>query len=287
MNINIPAKVLFLGLVGAASASAQLSISQLGSVQVIDFSSTVAGVNNGAWTASVDPSSTPGAGGIDTNGIVFGRIAWGGTSSTLQFKRGTTANPPVSAAAGWYVDSTDRRGTGASTALVMHAQVPDPATEATDRSRAFSLVVQNNTGSAVDQWAVAYAIDVFRVAAGSSTTLSFSYQVVSDPASLDAGNWIGNLSNTVADMGLDSSVIGSAGSWTAADRSTSISATVADGDYLVLRYWADSGANNQNAPYFAFDSISVTAIPEPAHTGLLAAVGIGLLVVGRRRRASW
>lgn len=277
--------ILILALASSAAPLwGQLSVADLNTPYTVDFSGTVAGVTNGAWTASANVQSPALAGGVDSRGIVFGRVGWGGSQAGAVYKRETLANPPVQDSVGWYVDSTNRRGTGASTALVMHSQIGD--TEFTDRTRAFSLVVQNNSGSTINQWAADYVIDLYKVSAlaNRNVTMSFSYQVVSDPASLDAGNWVGNLSNTVTSMGIDSADF-AAESWLVADRSTTISASVADGDYLVLRYWADTGSNTNETPYLAFDSISVTAIPESSQISL--AVGlVALLAIWLRRRKS-
>lgn len=270
MKIPLYSQVLSsLLLAATVPLSAQLSITQTNTEYTVDFESTVAGMNNGTFTAEERAESPAVTGGVDSRGIVFGNdTGWGSNMGGAPFRRGALGSLDSSDSRdlGWYSDNSIRRGSSASTAMVMH-----PGAQGVPRSTAVSFLFKNDTGSTLTQFDVDFVIDVWWTETFFNPLVEFSWQVISDPASLDSSNWGGNLANVNTSMNLDTEGY-ITGEWNIQDRSTTINTTLEEGDYLVIRYYIEDmdQKGGLRSPYIALDEISITAIPEPSTVAAFA-----------------
>ncbi|MEJ6778047.1 MAG: PEP-CTERM sorting domain-containing protein [Akkermansiaceae bacterium] len=133
----------------------------------------------------------------------------------------------------------------------------------------FELEVTNDSGSTVATWAIAFKSYVLNdQARGNSFNFSFS---------TDGSSY------TPVAAGSFTSADGAGGSWTlGADYSDSISASVASGSSLFLRWSGDDESGSGSRDEFALDDVSIDVVPEPSSTALLGLGGLALLA--RRRR---
>lgn len=137
-------------------------------------------------------------------------------------------------------------------------------------TQAFYLRIQNNTGATVTSWNLTG--DLFTADSdGSLGTESIGYAV-------DNGTSPGAMTftNITSRMGVNTG--GMYAYQALAGLNETVSASVANGDYMVLAF-RDSGGNRSS---FAVDNLTITAVvPEPASAALLAMSLVGL---ARRRR---
>lgn len=135
----------------------------------------------------------------------------------------------------------------------------------------YELVITNDSGATVNTWAVAFNSYSYNDE-GRANSFNFSY-------STDGTNYTpvasGSFTSGGAAAGSPSWVLGAA-------YSDNISATVANGGSLYLRWTGDDVSGSGSRDEFALDDVSVDAVPEPSSTALLGLGGLALLL--RRRK---
>lgn len=209
---------------------------------VIDFDNTVANVNNGQYLGTGFTTS-PVAGQLNsdawaTTGMSDGGGGFGGSYTTLDFARGTSSG---GVGTGGYYAFTVSTGNSAF-GIQPGGNDWTPGT--------LTLKVQNNTGSVLSSLGLAYKVFNFNDGLYSGT-FNFSYSVDNvtyipvstvDFASIEAA---------------DGSPV-----WKAYLRSLSITGlTVANGDYIYLRWLGDDNGGSTSRDEFALDDISIVANP--------------------------
>jgi hypothetical protein len=154
------------------------------------------------------------------------------------------------------IDSTTLPALGANNRAVMFdAETWD--------DKWLTLRVKNATGSTVSAWNL--GVDLwFNDTAANGGTLR-----VLTGTQLNALQEVITYNSTNANLG-----------WAGSTFSTPLQATVADGDYLYVRFYYDQ---NGRGNAFAMDNISIQAVPEP---GSLAFLALGVASLARRRRRS-
>lgn len=274
----------------ASQANAQLLVSTTDSANVITFNA----VQSGVWGAST-LGTTSGYNPTPTTGSPFDSDAWavrvggsanytlpaagtntttavgfGGTQTTGGVARGVNATGGFTSGLGL---SNTMAGVTNNNALVFN-----PTGTGTDNATVF-LRIQNTTGSTVTSWTFDY--DAYYINVGSyATPVNFAF-------STDGGT---SFSSIVPALGFTTPGTGTvttptASDWTAVSiAATTISATVDNGDFLIIQFQLgqDIPVNNQPGNRIAIDNISVTAVPEPSAALLLALGGVGLVVFRRR-----
>lgn len=247
----------------ATSSSAVLVISDTNSETVIDFESTIDGVNVGKFTAAgLRDSSIIGPGQIDDSAWSF--VGFG----LIEIQRGELpSGANESSKAGIY------SFTGANGSATMGVQ----SSSSKFNPGSITLSVMNDTGEAVDSWEVNF--DLYSLNdQDHATSWNFSYSV--DGITFTPETSLDYTSIEAAD---------GSPSWELAERETQLAASVPDGSTLQLR-WSSvdvSGAGGHDE--FALDNIGVSAIaaiPEPTAFlfGSLLVGGFGLVGCRRRRR---
>jgi len=161
---------------------------------------------------------------------------------------------------------------------------------------AFGMVFQNNSGGALTSFSVGYTGEQWRRHGTEATGLYFEYAIV---PSHDAGtfNILSDYSWTrVAALTFVSPAVGTATGINgdlAANRQViapvTITTSVPDGHYLAIRWFQDRtnllGAASDSRHALGVDSMTLTAIPEPATYALSFALFATLVVWFRRRRS--
>jgi len=237
--------VLFVAVVlfSTAPAFSQLSITN-SSPQVIDFSTTVSGVNNGAY-AGTGFQPSPAAGQLDSDawavtGLTSGSLAFGGTQTTADYARGP-ASEAVSS--GGFYAFTGAPGSAANPSFMVQPIGSDftPGT--------LTLRIQNNTASTIDQINISYNLFI-RNDQGRANSFNFSYSTdnityipvpaldYTSPEAADALGWV---------------QVGSSPS-----RSTSLlGLNMAPGGYLYIRWTGDDVSGTNFRDEFGLDDITV------------------------------
>jgi hypothetical protein len=249
---------------------ADVSISSLGVTTTIDFDSTLAGSNNGAFTgAGFAPS--PGAGQLDSNswsvsGLSDGSLAFGGTGTTGDFARGpASAGVGTGGVYGFDIDNDD------SAAVNRALGIQPGSSDFTPGS--FTLRVANDTGVSVNQWNLRYDI-YFKNNEDRANSFNFSFST--DGSSFTS---VGTLDFTSPEARDAQPRL-----WQATPRATSLAASVAAGGQLYLRWTGEDVSGSGSRDEFAVDNIAITAVPEPSaflFGGLLCSV------LGARAAVKW
>jgi hypothetical protein len=255
---------------------ADLVVGSINMAETIDFETSKSDVNVDAFVGTGFTPS-PASGQLDSSSwrIVNndGDLAFGGTATTGAFARGLS-NTSVTDGGIWSFD-TDNNGTSGDS----HALGLQPTTAHSILNPGeIRLRIMNSTGSTVSSWEIDYDVFAFNDA-GRSSTFNFSYST--DDVTYTPVGALDFTSTEPADV---------MPAWTLAARSTLISASVADGDRLYLRWTIafPGGGNGSEFDQLALDNISVAAVPEPAAVlfgGVVCGV-IGLSVGIRRIRAT-
>ncbi|MFZ1693437.1 MAG: lamin tail domain-containing protein [Flavobacteriales bacterium] len=240
-------KQLFLIAIGAPSLlAAQASLTALNAPLVIDFTNTVDGVHNGSFQClPTMGSQSPEAGELDTD-------AWdyyydGSTANAI----GTASNFPGTLPTGNGYAEGSAMLTGANaTAINGQFAFGFQPTGGHFTAGNITLRVQNNTGSAMEQVAVAYQVGVFNdMARSNSFTLYWS-------ATNATGSYAPIASSQVASPA-DADAVPQ---WEVTDVSVTINGfSIANGGFIYLRWVGDDISGSGTRDEFALTNIFITA----------------------------
>lgn len=245
-NMNLRNTLFLLALASPALLLAQASITALNAPLTIDFATTVPGVNNGAFGClPTMGSSNPQAGELDTD-------AWdyfydGSTANAI----GTASSFPGTLPTGNGYAEGGAMITGANaTAINGQFAFGFQPTGGHFTAGNLTLRVQNNTGAAMEQLAVAYQVGVFNdMARSNSFTLYWS-------ASNTAGSYAPIASTQVASPA-DADPVPQ---WVATPVSATINGfNVPNGGFLYLRWVGDDISGSGTRDEFAITGITLTA----------------------------
>lgn len=239
-DLFIKSTFLLCAVANGSEASAQLNMALANTAYTVDFDGTVAGVSNGAW-AGTGFQPAPAAGRLDSDawqvtGWSNGNLAFGGTRITAgtDYTRGASVGG-IAVAGMWSFSG----GAITGNALGFQPGVSDfePGTVV--------LRVQNNTGSTLTAFDVAYNVFWNNDQAGSS---NFNFSYSSDNVTYTAVPALNLTSPTTAD----------GFGFTINPRSTTLSGlSIANGSYVYLR-WRSNLVSGTTRDEFALDDISVT-----------------------------
>lgn len=250
-------KLLFLTLLMSVFSWGQVQLSEGTPSQTIDFSATIPGVSNGAFTAA-GFQPTPTAGQLDsdawaTSGFSEGVLNFGGIRSALPINdhnRGvTTALDPTG---GGIYAFTGIPFSVANPCLMIQPSGPDftPGT--------ITLRIQNNGTVFINQMAVSYNI-FYRNNADFSNTFNFSYSSDNNtytnvntldfatPQALDALGWLQESSTPSRSITINS-------------------LSIAPGQYFYIRWSSNENGGSGARDELGLDDISLTAtfgLPSP------------------------
>lgn len=245
-------KLSFLALLMIFSVSVsstiygQLSLNNTTTSRTIDFSTTIAGVNNGAYTGS-GFQPTPTAGQLDSDafastGMSDGNLAFGGTAVTGDYARGAVS---TAQATGGFYAYTGTPGSVANPSFLFQPIAADftPGT--------LMLRIQNNGTTNITQIAVSYDL-FFRNDQAFSNSLNFSYSTdnitYTPVGALDFATPAAADTNGYVQVG------------TSPSRSTTITGlTITPGSFFYIRFSSDDVSGSGSRDEIAIDNISVTA----------------------------
>lgn len=230
------------------TTGAQLAISDITQSYLIDFESTVAGVNNGAFGGL---GFTPGAtnpGELDSNawaitGMSDGELAFGGTQTGADFARGATASAPTTG--GIYAFSSGSIQ-GVAFGFQPGGNDMTPGT--------VTLRIQNNTASQITGFTLDYVVHARNNEARGNL---FNFSHSADNATYEAEAALDFLSP--ADIGVTDFV--------AANRSiTLLDLTLEAGASYYLRWTLDDSTGGGARDEFALDDIRLKDFSSAATT---------------------
>ena len=195
------------------------------------------------------------------SGLSEGDLDFGGTNTTNDFARGLN-NGATGTGGIWAFDTGDD---GASLGIQPGGSDWNPGS--------FTLKLQNNSGVSITSLDIAYSIYVYNDQDRSS---NFNFSHSADNSSFDDVPALGFAS---PELGADSP------GWVETFRSTTLSGlSIVDGGEYYLRWSGDDAVGRGSRDQFGLDNISISAVPEPAHFGLICG-SILLLLVSRRIRS--
>lgn len=248
----------------AASAFAQLSLTVPGVSVVEDFANF-----NGSGFAPA-----PAVGQLDSDawsvqGLSDGDLAFGGTETTGDFARGTSAGSVTTG--GIYAFDVG----GGNRALGVQPTGTD------FEPGAFTLRAQNQTGVNLDAFELGFSLYTYNdQARASSWDFSYSWNNVdfTDVPTFDL------TSPTTADA---------SPAWIAIAFSEAFALTWTSDAYLYLRWSSDNASASGSRDQFALDDVSILGtistapptlapVPEPSTYGLLAGLALAILIARRR-----
>lgn len=246
-------RILLLALFMSAFSWGQVQLSEGTPSQLIDFSATVAGVSNGAFTAA-GFQATPTLGQLDSDawavtGWNDGTLAFGGTRTTGDYARGAAVAAITTA--GFY------------SYRAAPQSVPNPCLMIQPGGSDFApgtltLRIQNTGAGFINQMDVSYNLFIRNDQARSN---SFNFSYSSDNSSY----------TPVSALDYTSPAASSGTAWvqvgTSPSRSTSITGlSIAPGDYFYIRWNSDDVGGSGSRDEFGLDDISMTAsfgVPSP------------------------
>jgi hypothetical protein len=264
--MNTTRVLALAAVVGSVASQAQVLFT--GTDLLIDFDATLAGVNEGRFAGGgFEPGpGVPGrldSGAWAVDGLSDGSLAFGGTGTTGDFARGTSAGGVSSG--GIYAFEV---GGGADVGLGFQPIASDLT------PGAVTLRIQNNTGGVLGSLAVSYEIHVWNDQ-DRANSLDFSYST--DGVTFTPVPTLDFLSPETADA---------SSAWAQADRQTSLlNLSVATGAHLDLRWSTDDVGGSGSRDELALDDIRLAVpVPEPSRVALVTAAILLGGVVGYRRR---
>ncbi|MBK9760695.1 MAG: PKD domain-containing protein [Flavobacteriales bacterium] len=233
-----------VGVLLNTSVNAQLNVAAVNTAYIINFDGTVGGVESGVW-AGGGFQPVPINGRLDSDawaitGFSDGSLAFGGTQITTatDFRRGTTAPGNGAVAAGGIYSFGGAPIVGRALGVQPGAADFTPGT--------FTLRVQNNTGSTLTAFDLAYDV-YYRNDQGFSNNFNLYF---SDD----------NTTYTyVPSQDVVSPAAAAGAAWVANARATTVSGVnVPNGQYFYVRWRGDDVSGSGSRDEFALDNISVT-----------------------------
>jgi autotransporter-associated beta strand protein len=234
-----PAVAALVTMLGS-TAFAQLSITNATGTVVVDFDTTIAGVNNGAFGGlGLDPGATN-TGLLDSNAwAVTGfptTVGFGGTGTTAEFGRGTSPGGVTSA--GLYAFTGGNITTGVALGIQPTAASWTPGS--------VTLRVKNDTASLITGFSLSYKLWVNNNEARSN---SFNFLRSADDVSYTPEPTLDFTSAAASDSNGFSLVT----------RSLTISnLAFATGDFYYLRWAGDDVGGSGSRDEFAIDDIQLS-----------------------------
>jgi hypothetical protein len=279
--------VLALAALGLAStASAQLVITQLGTPTVITFDTDTPGIysartgtgNSRSITEpddwDVNPNNPNKASALISTGVALSRSNHTGYTGQVQgsptrFAADGNGNGLVDVDIGFNEMLVLRpdQGTGLASNALRLTLNNDWALNS------FYFRIQNNTGSTVSAWTFTADLFIAEPNANNFSNIQFSYAVsnLTNPGNMTFTTFGGSPSITPG-MTLSGNP--------AFQLNSTVSATVAHGDYIVLAF--NDLQTTEGSTVFV-DNIGITAVPEPSTYAL---IGLGLAALFTLRRFS-
>lgn len=256
-------KSLILGfLLCPFLAISQLSITGSGSF-TIDFDNTVSGVNNGQFAGS-GFNITPVSGQLNSNawratGFSDGNGTFGGIHTSGDFARGSSSGGITTGGAYAFETSTGDYCLG----------IQPGGSDFTPGE--FTLRLQNNSGSTINQLDIAYEIKVFNDETRSN---SFNFSWSLDDALYTSVPTLDYASPEAADP---------APAWVTEPKNTTLtSLNLADGAYLYLKWTGDDVSGSFSRDEFGLDDIVISGIVLPVEL-----VSFSASVVDEVVRLNW
>ena len=209
---------------------------------VIDFDTTVSGVNEGAFDGSGFTSS-PTSGQLDSDaweatGMSDGSLSYGGSETSGDFARGSSTGGVTSG--GFYAFDTGGSNNGLGSQGTGSDFTPGTIT----------LRAQNQTGNTVTAADLEYLVYVYNDQGRAST---FNFEYSTDDSSYTAVGALDLTSTATAD---------GSPAWVSNSKSTSITGlSIADGDFLYLRWTSGDDSGSGSRDEFALDDIDLTFNP--------------------------
>lgn len=244
MNLRKP--IALLALAAPALLIAQASLTALNAPLTIDFTTTVPGVNNGGFQGLPTLGATdPAAGQLDAD-------AWdynydGATNAVIG---AASAFPGTLPNGNGYSDggalATGVSSTGVNGQFAFGIQ----PTGGHFTAGSLTLRVQNSTGAAIEQLAVAYQVGVFNdMARSNSFTLYWS-----------ATNAAGSYAPVAASLVASPADADAAPQWVVTDVAVTLNGfSVPNGSFLYLRWLGDDISGSGQRDEFALANITLTA----------------------------
>ncbi|HBI00608.1 choice-of-anchor D domain-containing protein, partial [uncultured Flavobacterium sp.] len=239
-------RLLFLALFMSAFSWGQVQLSEGTPSQTIDFSSTIAGVSNGAYTGT-GFQATPSAGQLDSDawavtGWSDGALVFGGTRTMGDYARGAAT---VAVTTGGFYSYRAAPHSVANPCFMIQPGGSDfaPGT--------LTLRIRNNGAGFMNQVNVSYNLFVRNDQARSS---SFNFSYSSDNSTYTAVSAL-DYTSPAASTGTAWVQVG-----TSPSRSTSITGlSIAPGDYFYIRWNSEDVGGSGSRDEFGLDDISMTA----------------------------
>jgi len=235
---------------------ASLSIDSLNSPIVINFN----GFNGSGF------SPTPSEGQLDSDswavdGLFDGTLNFGATQIGNDFARGS--DPDAVGPGGIYAFDTG----GGNVALGIQPGGADWV------PGSFTLRMQNNTGATLTSLELSYSVFVYN---DQNRSNSFNFSHSSDNSLYME---VGSLDFESPELLDDPSI------WVETEMEATLTGlSITNGSSYYFRWSGDDFSGIGGRDQFALDNISVSAVPEPAHFGLICGL-IMLFLIGRRVRA--
>jgi hypothetical protein len=290
MAFRLTLLTVALGL--ACTATAQLVITQLGTPTVIDFQSDIPGVYVTPTGFGVTSIAEPNAPILDVNfpGIPNTSFASSGRYSAVIstgvsfFHPNNGPIPTLFAADGNSNGTTTDNSISFGTMKVLGPTGNEADLQLTSRALRLSpnndgiqnavfFRIQNNTGQTVNSWI--FTADIFfrEPEAGDSSSVELSYAANNG---INPGTMTFNfIATSPSSSSTQNPVLSLAHSF-----NETVNVSVANGDYIVLRFRDTQGQAGSGSTIF-IDNIGVIAVPEPS-TYLLIGLGLAGLCALRR-----
>jgi hypothetical protein len=287
MTFRLTLLTFALGL--ASTASAQLVITQIGTQTDIDFQSDIPGVYVTPTGPGVTSIAEPNAPILNLNytGNITGFTSSGRYSALIStgvsfFHPNNGPIPTLFAADGNSNGTTTDNSISWGSMKVLGPTGNEADTQLTSRALRLSpnsdgiqnavfFRIQNNTGQTVNSWT--FTADIFfrEPEAGDSSSVELSYA---------ANNGINPGAMTFYFIANSPPSTQNGTLYLAHKFNETVNVSVANGDYIVLRFRDTQGQANSGSTIF-IDNIGVIAVPEPS-TYLLIGLGLAGLCALRR-----
>jgi hypothetical protein len=230
----------------AQNAWGQASLTNGSPTLTIDFSSTISGVSNGAFTGA-GFKSPPTSGQLNSNawavtGLSFGTLVFGGTQTTDDFARGAVS---IAQTTGGIYAFTGSPHSAGNPCLMIQPGGSDwtPGT--------LTLRIKNDGTTNITEFEVSYNLFVRNDGAYSN---SFNFSYSTDNSSYTSVGAL-DYSSTAASGGSSWVQVG-----TSPSRSTTItSLNIAPGDYFYIRWSGDDVSGSGSRDEFGLDDIEINA----------------------------